>query len=127
MLTRNTCAQKRDFSIVFRTFGSDIMEVVDEMNMFATGQHPCYPEVIAPMLAPIPFHHPYLEFMQTGMQQLAQFPNFRSSEVLQGPCRRPWLSGLLRACVECLELFASGGGLHLVLLGVSLWQPRVLW
>ncbi len=37
--------QKRDFSIIFRTFGADIMEVVDEMNMFATGQHPCYPEV----------------------------------------------------------------------------------
>ena len=39
------CAQKRDFSIIFRTFGADILEVVDEMNMFATGQHPCYPEV----------------------------------------------------------------------------------
>lgn len=37
--------QGRDFSIVFRTFGADIKEVVDEMNMFATGQHPCYPEV----------------------------------------------------------------------------------
>ena len=30
---------------MFRTFGADIKEVVDEMNMFATGQHPCYPEV----------------------------------------------------------------------------------
>jgi hypothetical protein len=38
-------AQRRDFSIIFRTFGADICEVIDEMNMFATGQHPCYPEV----------------------------------------------------------------------------------
>ncbi|BDA47562.1 hypothetical protein COCOBI_10-4100 [Coccomyxa sp. Obi] len=44
-LLKHLHAQKRDFSIIFRTFGADIMEVVDEMNMFATGQHPCYPEV----------------------------------------------------------------------------------
>jgi hypothetical protein len=37
--------QKRDFTIIFRTFGADIIEVVDEMNMFASGQHPYYPEV----------------------------------------------------------------------------------
>ncbi|KAK9905768.1 hypothetical protein WJX75_005992 [Coccomyxa subellipsoidea] len=44
-LLKHLQAQKRDFSIIFRTFGADILEVVDEMNMFATGQHPCYPEV----------------------------------------------------------------------------------
>ena len=37
--------QKRDFTLVFRTFGTDIVEVVDEINMFATGQHPAYPQV----------------------------------------------------------------------------------
>lgn len=37
--------QGRDFTIVFRTFGADIAEVVEEMNAFATGQHPSYPEV----------------------------------------------------------------------------------
>ena len=30
---------------MFRTFGADICEVMDELNMFAAGQHPCYPEV----------------------------------------------------------------------------------
>ncbi|EIE23647.1 hypothetical protein COCSUDRAFT_66025 [Coccomyxa subellipsoidea C-169] len=44
-LLKHLQAQKRDFSIIFRTFGADIIEVVDEMNLFATGQHPCYPEV----------------------------------------------------------------------------------
>ena len=42
------CLQERDFTLVFRTFGSDIAEVVDEINMFATGQHPAYPEVSSP-------------------------------------------------------------------------------
>lgn len=32
--------------VVFRTFGVDIPEVAQEMSMFATGQHPCYPEVM---------------------------------------------------------------------------------
>ena len=32
--------QGRDFSILFRTFGADIKEVVDEMNVFATGSTP---------------------------------------------------------------------------------------
>lgn len=40
--------QKRDFTLVFRTFGTDIVEVVDEINMFATGQHPAYPQVGRP-------------------------------------------------------------------------------
>ena len=35
--------QGRDFAIVFRTFGSDIPEVAAELNLFCTGQHPCYP------------------------------------------------------------------------------------
>lgn len=37
--------QGRDFTIVFRSFGDDISEVVEEMNAFATSQHPSYPEV----------------------------------------------------------------------------------
>ena len=37
--------QGRDFTIVFRSFGDDISDVVEEMNAFATGQHPSYPEV----------------------------------------------------------------------------------
>ena len=36
--------QGREFTLVFRTFGADVAEVVEEMNAFATGQHPCYPE-----------------------------------------------------------------------------------
>ncbi len=40
--------QKRAFTLVFRTFGTDIVEVVDELNMFATGQHPAYPQVPPP-------------------------------------------------------------------------------
>lgn len=39
-------AQERDFTLVFRTFGTDIEEVVDEISMFATGQHPDYPNVL---------------------------------------------------------------------------------
>ncbi len=39
--------QGRDFTIVFRSFGADVAEVVEEMNAFATGQHPSYPEVCA--------------------------------------------------------------------------------
>lgn len=38
-------AQDRDFTIVFRSFGADIAQVIDEMNLFATGCHPNYPEV----------------------------------------------------------------------------------
>lgn len=40
-----SAAQERDFTLVFRTFGTDIEEVVDEISMFATGQHPDYPNV----------------------------------------------------------------------------------
>jgi hypothetical protein len=31
--------------VVFRTFGSDIQDVIEEMNMFAEGRHPSYPGV----------------------------------------------------------------------------------
>jgi len=34
-----------DFTIVFRTFGSDMADVAAELNLFATGQHPSYPGV----------------------------------------------------------------------------------
>ena len=37
--------QGRDFTIVFRSFGNDIAEVMEEMNMFCTGLHPFHPEV----------------------------------------------------------------------------------
>ena len=39
------CLQDRDFTIVFRSFGADIAQVIEEMNAFATGCHPNYPEV----------------------------------------------------------------------------------
>lgn len=50
--------QGRDFTVVFRSFGDDIADVVEEMNAFATGQHPAYPEVpvqraFAPYLLPV--------------------------------------------------------------------------
>jgi hypothetical protein len=35
----------RCFTIVFRTFGTDLRDVIAEMNMFATGKHPSYPGV----------------------------------------------------------------------------------
>ena len=41
---RSAALQGREFTLVFRTFGADVAEVMDEMNAFATGQHPCYPE-----------------------------------------------------------------------------------
>lgn len=34
--------QKRQFAIVFRTFGSDIEKVITEFNKFTQGEHPCY-------------------------------------------------------------------------------------
>lgn len=37
--------QQRHFTIVFRTFGSDLADVADELNLFCTGQHPLYPGV----------------------------------------------------------------------------------
>ncbi len=35
--------QRRDFHLVFRTFGSDLPWVTTEWNRFVTGQHPCFP------------------------------------------------------------------------------------
>lgn len=33
---------KREFAIVFRTFGKDLENVVFEFNKFCNGDHPCY-------------------------------------------------------------------------------------
>lgn len=33
---------KREFAIIFRTFGSDLSDVVYEFNRFCEGSHPCY-------------------------------------------------------------------------------------
>ena len=33
---------KKEFSIVFRTMGDDLIKVVEEMNYFSQGQHPCF-------------------------------------------------------------------------------------
>lgn len=33
---------KREFAIVFRTFGEDLNNVVFEFNKFCNGEHPCY-------------------------------------------------------------------------------------
>ena len=44
-----------DFTIVFRTFGSDMADVAAELNLFATGQHPSYPVSICQCLCRGPF------------------------------------------------------------------------
>jgi hypothetical protein len=44
-LLKHLHASGRTFTIVFRTFGSDLRDVIDEMNLFASGQHPSYPGV----------------------------------------------------------------------------------
>jgi hypothetical protein len=33
---------KREFAVVFRTFGDDLNNVVFEFNKFCNGDHPCY-------------------------------------------------------------------------------------
>ena len=38
-------ASGRSFTIVFRTFGTDLRDVIEEMNLFATGRHPSWPGV----------------------------------------------------------------------------------
>ena len=38
--------QRRHFTVVFRTFGSDLPDVIEELNAFCTGQHPLYPGVL---------------------------------------------------------------------------------
>eukprot|EP00736_Rhodelphis_marinus_P013817 Rmarinus@m.22297 len=40
-------AAKRDFRVVFRTFGTDLDDVIEEMNLFCEGKHPAYPEARA--------------------------------------------------------------------------------
>ena len=34
--------QKREFAILFRTFGVDLENVVYEFNRFCNGDHPCF-------------------------------------------------------------------------------------
>ena len=34
--------QKREFAIVFNTFGSELDNVIYEFNKFCTGEHPCF-------------------------------------------------------------------------------------
>jgi hypothetical protein len=38
-------ATHRSFSLVFRTFGKELNEVVTEFNAFCEGRHPLYPQV----------------------------------------------------------------------------------
>ncbi|EGR28967.1 hypothetical protein IMG5_165630 [Ichthyophthirius multifiliis] len=38
----NLKKQKREFAIIFRTFGEDINDVVKELNSFCAGEHPCF-------------------------------------------------------------------------------------
>jgi hypothetical protein len=33
---------KRDFQIIFRTFGKDLPDIIWEWNKFCSGEHPCY-------------------------------------------------------------------------------------
>jgi len=44
-LLLNLRAQGRDFALVFRTFGTDLPEVAEELEAFCTGSHPLYPGV----------------------------------------------------------------------------------
>ncbi|CAG9310386.1 unnamed protein product [Blepharisma stoltei] len=41
-LIRSLSACQREFSIVFRTFGNDMEEVINEFNLFCNGKHPLY-------------------------------------------------------------------------------------
>lgn len=38
----NLKKQKREFSVVFRTFGADLPDVNREINAFCAGEHPCF-------------------------------------------------------------------------------------
>lgn len=42
-LLRHLVTSGRRFLVVFRTFGHDLMDVIDEHNAFCAGQHPLYP------------------------------------------------------------------------------------
>eukprot|EP00899_Mesostigma_viride_P017433 jgi/Mesvir1/25691/Mv01890-RA.1 len=44
-LLRHLHSRGRRFSVVFRTFGTDILEVAEEMNLFCVGKHPLAPSV----------------------------------------------------------------------------------
>lgn len=33
---------KKEFAIVFRSFGDDLNNLIYEFNMFCNGEHPCY-------------------------------------------------------------------------------------
>lgn len=33
---------KRDFAVIFRTFGSDLDNLIWEFNKFCSGEHPCF-------------------------------------------------------------------------------------
>jgi hypothetical protein len=47
-------AEQRRVSIVIRTYGDDISEVVDAITAFARGEHPLYPDFVCPALQAIP-------------------------------------------------------------------------
>jgi hypothetical protein len=38
----NLKKQKREFAIIFRTYGDDLHDVIKEMNCFCAGEHPCF-------------------------------------------------------------------------------------
>ena len=38
----------REFNIIFRTFGIDLPEVLEEFNVFCMGEHPLYPDIKMP-------------------------------------------------------------------------------
>eukprot|EP00897_Mesotaenium_endlicherianum_P002552 jgi/Mesen1/2324/ME000155S01417 len=44
-LLRHLAAQRRDFAVVFRTFGTDLPEIAAELNLFCRGLHPFHPGV----------------------------------------------------------------------------------
>ena len=44
-------ASRRPFSVVLRTFGSDVPRVIDAIDAFCEGKHPRFPGVLAPELA----------------------------------------------------------------------------
>jgi len=36
--------EKREFSLTFRTFGTELEQVAMELNMFCNGHHPLFPD-----------------------------------------------------------------------------------
>jgi hypothetical protein len=43
-------SEGRAFKIIFRTFGHDLIDVQEDMNAFAAGEHPLYPGKVRPHL-----------------------------------------------------------------------------